>query len=384
MSKVSIVIPIYNTSEYLRECLDSVVNQTLKDIEIILVDDGSTDNSVDICREYMAIDSRIQLIEQENGGAAAARLTGAMAANSPYIGFVDSDDTIEADMYETLLDYMGDCDLVTSAGCKENGVFLQDYLTTGIYSSPEEMKYVIDNMLIIGNTFKRGISCYMWNKLFKTDLAKKVFGSINLKIYYSEDTDFVCRYILYCKSICITNVCKYHYRERNGSLVHSVHHNYLTNLNNIYLSLREVFIGHSYENRLMEQLQMFITKYLLQKVTTRMEFTTKAKFLKYINPLVHEISGKRIALYGAGVVGEDYYLYMSRMENEPVIWVDKQYEKYQEKYPVRSVAELGETEYDVLMIAVKDRELAENIKCELISRGIEEIKILWKEPIKIV
>ena len=209
MSKISIVIPIYNTSEYLRECLDSVVNQTLKDIEIILVDDGSTDDSVDICREYMASDSRIQLIQQENAGAAAARKTGAMVATSTYIGFVDSDDTIEVDMYETLLEYMGEYDIVTSAARKENGVFSKDYLPVGIYCSKEEMQYIIDNMLVMGNSLTRGISGYMWCKLYRTDLVKKVFNSVNLNIYSGEDTEFVYRYILHCNSVRITDICKY-------------------------------------------------------------------------------------------------------------------------------------------------------------------------------
>lgn len=384
MSKVSIVIPIYNTSEYLRECLDSVVNQTLKDIEIILVDDGSTDGSVDICREYMACDSRIKLIEKENGGAAAARRMGAMVATSPYIGFVDSDDMIEADMYETLLEYMGDCDLVTSAVYKENGTLWKDYLPTGIYSTSKEMQYVIENMLVIGNSLTRGICGSMVCKMFKTDLSKKVFNSVNLKIYSSEDTEFIYKYILYCNSIRITDICKYKYRNRGGSLVHSVHHDYLININLLYLSLREAFIGHQYEERLLEQLQMLVIRYVRGQLTNRMGFSQKARILKYMNPLIHDIAGKRVALYGAGKVGKDYYLHMVRMDNEPVIWVDQQYEKYEKKHPVRSVEELEGTEHDILMIAVKDGELAERIKGELLLKGIRANKILWKEPIKVV
>lgn len=384
MPKISIIIPVYNTSEYLRECLDSVINQTLEDIEIILVDDGSTDTSIDICKEYAADDSRIKIIQQKNGGAAAARRKGAITATSPYIGFVDSDDTIETDMYETLLNHMKDCDLVTSAGRKDSGIILKDYLPTGIYRSPKEMQYVIDNMLVIENSFTRGVSGYIWSKLFRTDLVKKVFDSVELKIYSGEDTEFVYRYILYCDSICITDFCKYHYRNRNGSLVHSVHHDYLINLNLMYLSLREAFIGHDREDRLLEQLQTLIMKYILGEMPTRMGFTNKAKLFKFINPIVHEISGKRIALYGAGIVGEDYYLHMQRMGKEPVVWVDKQYERYQEKYPVKSVEILESASYDLLLIAVKDKEVADKIKEELISGGIEEDKIVWKEPIMVI
>ena len=95
MVKVSVIIPVYNVEPYLKQCMDSVVGQTLKDIEIICVDDGSTDNSLDILREYAAEDSRIQIIEQKNAGAGAARNNGMRYATGKYLSFLDSDDFFE-------------------------------------------------------------------------------------------------------------------------------------------------------------------------------------------------------------------------------------------------------------------------------------------------
>ena len=100
--KISIIIPVYNTEEYLRECLDSVIEQTLKDIEIILVDDGSTDNSGKICDEYREKDTRITVIHQENRGQGKARNEALKISNGEYIGFIDSDDWIDLDFYEKL------------------------------------------------------------------------------------------------------------------------------------------------------------------------------------------------------------------------------------------------------------------------------------------
>lgn len=97
MPLVSIIVPIYNVEQYLAECLDSLVNQTLKDIEIICVNDGSPDNSADIVREYIQADSRIKLIEQENRGLSGARNTGLKVAKGEYVYFMDSDDWLEAD-----------------------------------------------------------------------------------------------------------------------------------------------------------------------------------------------------------------------------------------------------------------------------------------------
>lgn len=101
MIKVSIVVPIYNAEKYLRQCLDSIVNQTLKDIEIILIDDGSTDNSAEICKEYLE-DTRVRYFYKENEGLAAARQDGIERAQGEYIGFVDSDDWLELNMYEEM------------------------------------------------------------------------------------------------------------------------------------------------------------------------------------------------------------------------------------------------------------------------------------------
>ncbi len=100
--KVSIIIPVYNVEKYLKECLNSVVNQTLKEIEIICVDDGSTDNSLSILEEYAKKDNRINLLKQENSGAGAARNKGLDSARGEYIYFLDSDDFLELNAIEIL------------------------------------------------------------------------------------------------------------------------------------------------------------------------------------------------------------------------------------------------------------------------------------------
>ena len=101
--KISVIIPVYNTSKLLRRCLDSVINQTYKNLEIILINDGSTDDSLSICKEYSQNDSRIILIDKENEGGGKARNAGLDRATGDYIAFVDSDDYIDPDMYSVLM-----------------------------------------------------------------------------------------------------------------------------------------------------------------------------------------------------------------------------------------------------------------------------------------
>ena len=102
MELVSIIVPVYNCAQFLNRCMDSLVNQTLKDIEIICINDGSTDNSPEILQEYAAKDSRIKIINKENGGLSSARNRGLAAAQGEYLGFVDSDDWVDLDFFEKL------------------------------------------------------------------------------------------------------------------------------------------------------------------------------------------------------------------------------------------------------------------------------------------
>ena len=101
-SLVSIIVPVYNVEKYLRKCLDSIVNQTYKNIEVICVDDGSPDNSIDILREYRAKDDRVTIIRQKNKGLSGARNTGIKNATGKYIMFIDSDDWVELNMVELM------------------------------------------------------------------------------------------------------------------------------------------------------------------------------------------------------------------------------------------------------------------------------------------
>ena len=122
MPTISIIVPVYNAEKYLNQCIQSILNQTFSDLEVILVDDGSKDNSFEICKEFQKIDSRIKVLNQENKGAGAARNVGLAIAKGEYIGFVDSDDWIEPNMYETLYELinknhadMAICDLTYSS-----------------------------------------------------------------------------------------------------------------------------------------------------------------------------------------------------------------------------------------------------------------------------
>ncbi len=382
---ISIIVPVYNVKEYLENCLKSIGNQTYERLEIIIIEDGSTDGSEDICDEFVQTDSRSKVIHQKNAGVAAARRNGVLCANGEYICFVDADDEIDCNMMEYLEGEIGEYDMITS-GCYYEGerkeyIELTDAMGEGCYSTEKEMKYLIANMLAFENRFEYGILPYLVVKMFKADLLKEVIKNINPVLSYAEDVELLFQYILQCKAIRITHACFYYYHFRKESASNTVNRNYMYDLNKVYLSLEKVFKGHLWENVLMHQLQLFVAE-RIYSITGWMGFPADAQMIRYVFPFPELEQSCRIVLYGAGNVGMDYYrLIFRRNLVHLVLWVDKGWKTYQNDYtPVLSPKEIWNYEYDYIIIAIKKEKIAKEIQQELVQMGIAEEKILWRVP----
>ncbi len=211
MSKISIIVPIYNIEKFLPRCLDSIMSQTYRDLEIILVDDGSTDSSGKIADRYAKKDSRIKVIHQVNSGVSVARNQGLDQATGDYIGFIDGDDYVEPDMYEILMQIINEYH-VDIAHCGYQMVYPSrvDYY----YNSGEKIKLSHDEglfELLKGTRVEPGL----WNKLYKAELFKQ----IRLPIGVVETEDLLCNFeiFLLADTSFFFDVSKYHYILRSGS-----------------------------------------------------------------------------------------------------------------------------------------------------------------------
>ena len=207
---ISIIVPVYNVENYLKKCIDSIIAQTYHNLEIILVNDGSTDLSGQICNECAKRDSRIHVYYKENGGLSSARNFGIEKSNGDYIGFVDSDDYIAEDMYDFLLNEINrhDTDMaICGVGDIYNGKLIEPKKCVSFQSPPEEViKFVLEAEVI---------SVQAWNKLYK----KSLFDYIRFPVGKTAEDAFVMIEILdKCRRIAVNTSVKYYYVHRKNSI----------------------------------------------------------------------------------------------------------------------------------------------------------------------
>lgn len=211
MVKVSIIVPVYNVDKYLEKCLDSLINQTLKDIEIICVNDGSTDTSQKILEKYSKKDNRITIINQDNAGLSVARNSGIDIAKGEYIGFVDSDDWIDSDFYEKLYNSAknNDADIVVASiiryrKCAQK--YRVKYTNEKVYTDLQDKISACSIPKI----------CYVWNKLYKNEIIKDKLFTPNV---YFEDVIWLPKVIKCANKIVTVADTNYYYRVNNNSIV---------------------------------------------------------------------------------------------------------------------------------------------------------------------
>lgn len=225
MIKVSIIIPIYNSEPYLEICLNSVVKQTITDIEILLVNDGSTDNSLEICKRFKERDDRIKLYSISNSGSAAARNVGLQNASGEYIGFVDADDWIELDMFQQLYekareigaDIVG-CSLVRNYNGKE--VRQKQHGRSGLYQRKDIVNEIFPG-LVCSEILKPTAPVNMVTKIFKRNLIKDYGITFNEKLLGGQDIAFARTCIFHAKCFYLMDEAYlYHYRLNPNSRTH--------------------------------------------------------------------------------------------------------------------------------------------------------------------
>lgn len=223
---ISIIVPIYKVEKYIKKCVDSIIFQSYKDIEIILVDDGSPDNCPMICDEYAKKDNRIKVIHKENGGLISARKAGLKVSTGEYVCFVDGDDWIEPDMYEHIADaiekYSCDCVITQFYFSFPDKESKSNYLLNKEYYTRDEIKKeIFPTMLFAGEYYQFGIYPCCWTKVFKRELLEKHLMDTDERIRMGEDIAFTYPCLMECNSIAFIDKPLYHYRNNPSSMTNA-------------------------------------------------------------------------------------------------------------------------------------------------------------------
>lgn len=365
---ISVIVPVYNVEKYLRKCIDSIINQTYSNLQIILVDDGSEDNCSIICDEYAQLDMRIVVIHKKNQGLVLARKSGMQIAEGEYITFVDADDYIEIDAYEKIAACINPdmpdiiaFDLIEEYPDKI--VKKENKFAEGLYGAEKLKTQIYPEMLSNGTFFDYGILPNLVCKFIKNEFAKKAQIEVNSEVRFGEDADAAFQYLAKAESMQIIHYAPYHYCKREGSMVYAPIKpesiNYLQN------DLEKAFLKAGISDIMKNQLNDYIT------------FVTLLKNPRVILDRKGIFTDAKTALYGAGGFGQAVF---SQYSDSIAVIADSNYAKFDNSFiQVVSAEELvnRQSEYDKVFITILNVNLCRQIKEKLLAMGMKKEVVFY-------
>jgi len=377
---VSVIIPVYNAENYIEQCLVSLLNQTYKRFELILVNDGSTDHSGQICEEYACKFQYINIIHKKNEGSNAARIDGLHMACGQYVSFIDADDWVDKDFLELLVTHMESChaDIVVT-GCIKEGQGLSEkeinHFCSGIYEREKLIRDVFPRMLHFQGFYEFGILPYLCNKMFLREKLLACYNGIDTGIYDGEDVAVVYPYLLYTYKAVICNSAKYHYRIHSVSITANKKQDYYSNVAKLYLHLYCKFLESEYSDCLLKQLDQYMRMMVWNGNPKGFIGADESVF-----PFDQVPRGAFIVLYAAGNVGRRYYAQICKTGYcHLTAWVDQDWNMEEmQQLGVESPDVIEKRAFDYIVIAIENLENVRQVRSYLLKKGIENSKIISK------
>lgn len=382
MHFLSVIVPVYNTENYIQECIESIINQTYKDFELILVDDGSSDRAGEICDEYKKKDKRISVFHKKNEGPLSARLLGLQHAKGDYVTFVDSDDWIKPNTYEEVMNFKQDVDVISFGIIRyfDKGHFYEEHrLKNQIYDKRMIESNIIPTMLWDGKLNTCGIDSSLCTKIFKRKLVKKYIEKAEkLHIHFGEDVAVVYPLLLETNRLINYKKCFYYHRQREKGKegAYFMDEYFFDKVYQLYVYLKKLFQKDRNKDTLQEQLD----KYYRYSVNRKLNVYDKVeKIEKIVFPYWMVSPLSRVILYGAGKVGRIYkQINQEKCFCKIILWVDKKSNLADGSDNPQTVNSILNIDYDVVLIAVQNAFVAEEIKVELLNMGVALEKIIWR------
>ena len=360
MDLISVIVPIYNLDAYLYQCVNSIVQQTHKNLEIILVDDGSTDNAVEICEFFRKQDPRILVIAKPNGGLVSARKAGLNASTGNYVYYVDGDDWIDPDCIEQYYSVAKEdgSEIVIGDYSREflgNFVAMRNALNPGFYDRQAIEQGILPTMIYDGRFFNHGLKTYSWGKLYKREVVAHLQNNVPDETMIAEDAALVYPVIYKANSVSLSNIVSCNYRQRPNSMLKSTNFGpaELNRIAGAFAYMSSVFGGRTARYGLLEQLQAYFAATVIIRFGGFFhEETTYCKY-ELFGSLPR---GSRIALYNSGSFGQHVYQSLKASSCYQLAgWFDQDYQESQLlKMPVGNPEDMGACDFDYLLVPSLD------------------------------
>lgn len=374
---ISVIVPIYMIDRYVGLCIESIINQTYKNLEIILVNDGSKDRCPEICDLYKRKDDRIKVIHKPNGGLVSARKAGLQQSNGEYITYVDGDDWIGAGFIDGLYATASTsgADMVCAGFTRDlfsRSVSFTNNLPSGIYEG-EELRDLWKSMISYGSYYRPGISTYVWNKLFKRDIILNAQSLVDNRISIGEDGSVTYPALLKCRRVAVIDNVAYHYRQREDSMLkqstgYSVEAQKLLYLNEYLMRWAEKTPS---DLRIKEQVVDYVLSIAIMRSGGRLPGDAYSTF----DPAYY---GRNVVIYSAGTFGQQLVNRFKETEHCRVVaWIDDDYWEYRRCcLDVDTVESVSSLTFDFILIATVDSLVAEKVERRLMDLGVSQRKIL--------
>lgn len=385
MAELSVIVPMYNTEKYIEQCINSIRNQTMHDIDIIIVDDGSTDKSLELCKKIGQKDNRIKIIHQDNKGLAGARMTGIQNTRTKYATFVDADDFILPNAYIQAIQYMReDIDEIFFEISRyyDDNMIKREYhvIDAGVYDKEKIVKDIYPKLIWNFERKTPGIECSQCVRIVKTELLNNAYKKLgHNRFYYGEDIAITYPLVTCINSMAVIPQSFYMHRQRGkgdvpGYIVSSGYFEEVFRLcNYVRKEMKPEYCGYDFGAQI-DYFYMYSVE--LKKLCYNDYFYSR----DFLFPFDKIPVDQRILLYGAGDVGKAYYEQISKINYcAEVLWVDRNANDIMDDN-VMNLSVLDEKKsYDVdwIVIAVENSGVCQQIKRFLVSKGYNENKIIY-------
>ncbi|EAR01108.1 glycosyltransferase family 2 protein [Maribacter sp. HTCC2170] len=378
---ISVIVPVYKIEAYLSKCIDSILDQSFSDFELILVDNGSPDNCPLICDEYAKKDDRVKVIHKEHGELLSGRKEGLRNSKGKYVAYIDGDDWVDKFYLDILfkLAEVNNSDLVVTGHFREFEGKIETVRPTytGVFGEDEIKNSILPKAMFNGAFCEHEIATYVWSKLFKRELLNEILYEVPSEIVMGEDAAITYTYLSISKKLTISRIPLYYYRQRHDSILKSIKN---TKIEFYRLGLLKDFLEI--------KLSPFLTK---KNLNTQILYYLYSLILVRSGGIIHDASGtiifnpflktkknSKVVVYSSGSFGQHLLSSNSKSNFFQIVkWIDIDFHEMNiaDNF-VRPHSSIVNTEFDFLIIATINPSAFNSIKEELMLMGIDSKKIV--------